>query len=93
MSRVAIERQVITTWTEPPKMPPEYLIVVVTVSLKAEHTRYEHTLSVADWADDGWFFHDPFLQAHRSLVTVHAWADLEPYAGGIDGGEVHYEHG
>lgn len=92
MSRAVIERQVITTW-ETEKPPKPYTIVPVTVSLKAEHVTYDHAMVMADWDEiDGWYFYDEFARRHSDKVTVHAWADLEPY-GNVDGGEVHYEHG
>ena len=79
-----IERQTIVTWEDPAKKKPEPCVfVVVTVSTKAEHITYDHALSIANWCDDdeGWWFEDPFLERHNDLVTVHAWADLEPYGG------------
>lgn len=94
MSRPAIKRQVIVTW-ETEKPPKPYVIVPVTVSMKAGHVTYDHAVIIADWdEEDGWFFYDDLARQYSNMVTVHAWADLEPYAGGnVDGGEVKYEHG
>lgn len=77
-----IEQQVIVTW-ETKKPPKPDIIVPVTISLKADHVTYDHAMVMADWLeeDNGWFFYDDFAQRHHELVTVHAWADLEPYGG------------
>ena len=80
-----IERQVIVTWEDPKEKKPEPCVfVVVTVSAKLDGITYDHALAIADWCDDedGWSFEDPMLERHADRVTVHAWADLEPYAGG-----------
>jgi hypothetical protein len=98
MSRLAIERQVITTWHTPEeRMPEEHVFVVATISLKADRITYDHALAIGNWCtaeyDYGWIWDDPIAERFKENVTVHAWADLEPYAGNVDGGEVHYEHG
>lgn len=87
-----IERQVIVTW-ETKKPPEPWVIVPVTISLKAGHVTYDHTQVMADWTEDeGWYFYDGFAQRHNDDVIVHAWADLEPYKGVEDCG-VKFEHG
>ena len=49
MSRLAIERQVITTWHTPEeRMPEEHVFVVCTISLKAEHITYDHALAIGN---------------------------------------------
>lgn len=96
MSRIAIERQTIVTWHTPDEQMPEPCVVVpVTVSGRFGNVTYDHALAIADWCDDdnGWWFQDELLNRHSDRVTVHAWADLEPYGGPIGGGEAHYEHG
>lgn len=79
-----IERQVITTWYRPEEKKPEpCMFVVCTVSGRFASVTYDHALVIADWCDDeeGWWFQDDFLERHAADVTVHAWADLEPYKG------------
>lgn len=78
-----VERQVIVTWTRPDdRMPEPCVFVVVTVSAKLFRLTYDHALVIADWDDkEGWWFEDSLLNQHQDLVTVHAWADLEPYKG------------
>lgn len=82
-----IERQTIVTWEDPKKKKPEPCVfVVVTVSAKLDGITYGHALAIADYWDDdeenGWSYMDPMLERHADQVTMHAWADLEPYAGG-----------
>ena len=76
-----IERQVIVTWTEPEKKKPEPDVFVrLTVSAKVTNVTYDHAFALATWGEeDGWIFDDPLLDG--ADVTVHAWADLEPYGG------------
>ena len=79
-----IEVQTIVTWTRPQDKKPEPCVfVVVTVSAELECVTYDHALVIADWNDDGlgWCFSDVLLDMFRDKVTVHAWADLEPYKG------------
>lgn len=77
-----IERQVITTWHTPEeKAPQEGEIVVVTISGRARNVGFDHALEVAEYyKDEGWFFENMILNSGADL-TVHAWADLEPYGG------------
>ena len=83
MSKVAIEKQVIVNWYTPgERLPEEGVFVVATVSGKCRNITWDHALVVAEYyADCGWFFdeYDPDLK--HSYLTVHAWADLEPYGG------------
>ena len=76
-----IERQVIVTWTEPEKKKPEPdVFAILTVSAKVANVTYDHAFALATWGEeDGWIFDDPLLDG--ADVTVHAWADLEPYGG------------
>lgn len=76
-----IERQVIVTWTKPEeKLPPEELIVVVTVSGQIRQVTYDHALMLAVLDErEGWFFEELNDIADMNQLTVHAWADLEPY--------------
>lgn len=79
-----IERQTIVTWEDPKKKKPEPCVfVVVTVSAELDFITYDHALAVAEWRGDegGWSFEDPMLERYADRVTVHAWADLEPYKG------------
>ena len=79
-----IERQTIVTWFKPEeKMPPEHIFVVTCISFKGDHVTYDHGLVIGNWADDGddWIFDDPLANRYKDRVTVHAWADLEPYGG------------
>ena len=78
-----IERQVITTWHRPEeKLPDDDCFVVATVSGKFGNVTYDHALLIANWMDeDGWYFEDPLAERFNEDVTVHAWADLEPYGG------------
>lgn len=78
-----IERQVITTWHTPEeKAPNEGEIVVVTISGTCRNATFDHCLEVAEYyKDEGWFFENMVLNSGADL-TVHAWADLEPYGGG-----------
>ena len=77
-----IERQVIVTWYTPEeKMPPEDLIVVLSVSGKLGAVEYDHALAIGSWMDDGlgWMIEDPCLSSTADGLEVHAWADLDPY--------------
>lgn len=81
-----IERQVIVTWYTPEeKMPEEHFFVVATISFKAAGITYDHALVIGNWCsseyDYGWMWCDPIADRFRDAVTVHAWADLEPYRG------------
>lgn len=82
-----IEKQVIVTWSKPEeKLPPNGMMVVATISgkLKGEDVEYEHAFAVMEYLEDsGWESSDGFL---FDSLTVHAWADLEPY--GTRDGEV-----
>ena len=76
------ERQVIVTWYTPEeKLPSEDEIVVVTASGEDGHMKYDHALLTASFADDGcgWMFVGCSDDAD---LTVHAWADLEPFGDG-----------
>ena len=79
-----IERQVIVTWYTPEeKLPQDDAFVIVTVSGKFGHVTYDHAFSIANYLKDdgGWWFEDRLLERFNDGVTVHAWADLEPYGG------------
>jgi len=86
-----IERQVITTWNVPEeskgKLPEDDSFVIVTVSGKCDNVTYDHAFAIANYIedDDGWYFDDPLLERFRDNITVHAWADLEPYGGHNNG--------
>ena len=75
------ERQVIATWYTPEeKTPPEYTSVVVSISGRVGHTRFDHALEVAEYADDGcgWMIYG--MPDNEDIdITVHAWCDIEPY--------------
>ena len=76
-----IERQVIVTWYTPEeKLPPEYHSVVTSISGKIGKTRFDHALTTAMWADDGcgWII-EGYADYENADITVHAWADIEPY--------------
>lgn len=75
-----IERQVIVSWYDPEeKLPEEDLIVIATVSGKADGLRLERTLlPICYGGNEGWY--SPDLQLEE--ITVHGWCDLEPYKGG-----------
>lgn len=80
---VAIERQVITTWYKPEeRLPAEGVFVVATISGKSKNIMFDHALVTAEYyPKDGWCV-DPFdFTLKGSWITVHAWADLEPYKG------------
>lgn len=79
-----VERQTIVTWYKPEeKMPPECIDVVACISFKGKHVTYDHAMVIGNWAADGddWIFYDPLANRYKDRVTVHAWADLEPYGG------------
>ena len=80
---MTVERQVIVQWNKPTeKLPEDDCFVVVTVSGKFGNVTYDHALLIANWMDeDGWYFEDPLAECFNEDVTVHAWADLEPYGG------------
>lgn len=82
---IAIERQVITTWHTPAeRLPEDDCFVIVTVSGKCDNVTYDHAFAIANYLEDedGWWFDDPLLERSHDDITVHAWADLEPYGGG-----------
>ena len=55
-------------------------IVVVTISGRARNVGFDHALEIAEYyKDEGWFFENMVLNSGD--LTVHAWADLEPYKG------------
>lgn len=76
-----IEKQVITVWHTPDeKLPPDGLIVVVTIDGKSNGITYDHALALAEhYTDDDWYV-DGVASMHD--IEVLAWADLEPYRGG-----------
>jgi len=78
-----VERQTIVTWFTPDeKLPPEDVFVVVTFSGRCGNISYDHALGIATWFDDGegWLLDG----APEGIeFEVHAWADLEPYQGGV----------
>lgn len=79
-----IERQVIVTWEKPEdKLPGKFEFVIVTVSGDFGRIHYDHAFAIAEWCgeEEGWYFYDQLLQFNAEDVTVHAWADLEPYEG------------
>lgn len=79
-----VEKQVIVNWYKPEeRMPEEHYFVVACISFKSETVTYDHAMVIANWADDGddWIFDDPLANRYKDRVTVHAWADLEPYGG------------
>ena len=79
-----VEKQVIVTWYEPhEKLPPEGMIVAATISGKTGNITFDHALVMAEWYDDGdgWAVGDFDFSKKGSRLTVHAWADLEPYKG------------
>lgn len=78
---MVIERQTIVTWYTPEeRMPEEGDSVVVSVSgQRGRHVYYDHAFALAEWYEDsGWLF----TEIDMEEFTVHAWCDLEPYAGG-----------
>lgn len=80
---ITVERQVITTWYKPDeKLPEDGIIVVATISGKSRSIGFDHALVTAEYySDEGWCV-DPFdFSLKGSWITVHAWADLEPYGG------------
>lgn len=80
-----VEKQVIVNWYEPrEKLPPEGMIVAATISGKTGNITFDHALVMAEWYDDGdgWTVGDFDFTKKGSSLTVHAWADLEPYKGG-----------
>lgn len=80
-----IERQVITTWHTPAeRLPEDDCFVIVTVSGKCDNVTYDHAFAIANYLEedeDSWWFDDPLLERFHDDITVHAWADLEPYGG------------
>ena len=64
-------------------MPEEHIFVVVTVSGDFGSIKYDHGITVANWADDGdgWIYDDPILNRFKDDVIIHAWCDLAPYGG------------
>ena len=81
-----IERQVIVTWsTMSEGHPADCENVPVTISGKSRCVEYDHALVMAEWSevDEFWDFNDAELTSawEQGKITVHAWADLEPYGG------------
>lgn len=74
-----IERQVITTWYRPEeKVPADDLAVVATISGKAGNVTFNHAIVILYYAEgEGW----GSTEYDFDELTVHAWADLEPYKG------------
>lgn len=84
MGKMAVERQTIVTWHRPEeRLPDDSCFVIVSVSGKFGHVTYDHAFAIGNYVedDDGWWFDDPLLERFHDDVTVHAWADLEPYGG------------
>lgn len=84
------ERQVIVTWLTPEEaLPPEYMVVVATISgrgvCNGQGIEYDHAMMMMEYAEDGcgWMSSDG---VEFDELTVHAWADLEAY--GTKDGEV-----
>lgn len=77
-----IERQVFVTWYKPDeRVPEDGVFVVVTLSCKGPYTTYDHHLMIAEWwGDEGWEVVG--LDTDTKEFVIHAWCDLEPYAGG-----------
>lgn len=76
------ERQVIVTWYTPEeKLPKPFEVVVATISGRAGASFFDHAMYMMEYAEDGcgWLAADDDLDFEE--LTVHAWADLEPYAG------------
>ena len=71
--------QDIITWHRPAeKHPQPDLIVVATISGKAEGIKFDHTLATLMWSEDcGWYS----LDWDYEYLIVHAWCDLEPFKG------------
>ena len=78
-----VERQVIVTWHKPKeKLPEDDKFVVATISGRFGNVTYDHAIVIANYMeDDGWFFLDSLAERFNETVTIHAWADLEPYGG------------
>ena len=78
-----VERQVIVTWHKPSeKLPEDGLIVPVTISGKTRNINFDHALVMAEYySGDGWCIDGYDFDLKGAWLTVHAWADLEPYKG------------
>lgn len=78
-------RQVIVTWYTPAeKLPPDGMSVPATVSGESGNVRFHRALvTVEYWNGEGWVVESKEFDSARkgSWLTVHAWADLEPYGG------------
>lgn len=78
-----IERQTIVTWYRPDeKVPEDGVYVVATISGKTGNITFDHALVLAEhYSGEDWSV-DPFdFDRKGAWLTVHAWADLEPYGG------------
>lgn len=82
-----IERQVIVTWYTPEeKLPKEGERVPCTISGFVGSWLFHRALVLGKYREDkGWEFDEAFTGepniARIRAITVHAWADLEPYSG------------
>ncbi len=74
-----IHRQVIVTWYTPEeKLPKEDDGVIATISGSVNGILFDHAMVLLYWDNkEGWQSSDYVF----SELTVHAWCDLEPYAG------------
>lgn len=73
-----IERQVIVTWYTPDeKVPESDLIVIATISGKADGIQFNHSFAPLIWTGYDWYSIDYDFRE----LTVHAWCDLEVYGG------------
>ena len=79
-----IERQVIVTWNKPEdKLPPDGYTVVLTISGRHGNIIFDHALVCGSYfeGDRGGWCLEMFEDEETPGITVHAWADLEPYKG------------
>ena len=76
---MTVRQDIIMWYTPEEKLPPIGQFVIATISGKGEHIRYDHSLTIAEWYEDGWFLTD---DTKIKEFTVHAWCDLKPYGGG-----------
>lgn len=78
-----VERQVIVTWHDPEeKTPEEGLIVPLTISGNTRNITFDHALVMGEWYEgEGWCIEPYDFTLKYATLTVHAWADLEPYGG------------
>lgn len=67
-------------WSTPEEaVPPDGLILLMTVSGKDGNVTYDHAFALAEyWHDEGWLFHDV---SNAADLIVLAWSDIEPYGG------------